>query len=476
MIKEREIGRRGDAEIIVQLPLPDSQSPLELVRQLVAQRAELPPEAVNQNSRLLNDLHLNSITVSQLVTEAARCLKLAPPTSPTDYADATVADIAQALAELSHLGETNLSSEETQLPAGVDAWIRSFTVELVESPLVTSPSGLGLGARNASLMSIFTPPDYPLATVLQERINQCQGTGVVVCLPPEPDESQIELLLEGAKAVLADVEAQNSLIIVQHSGGAAPFARTFYLENPKITTRIVDVPLHHPQAIDWIVAEIQAAQGYTEAYYDQQGKRRSPVLRLLPSPSPHSNPYLLSPKDLLLVTGGGKGIAAECALSLAKEMGVRLVLLGRSTPQTYTELIHNLDRMAALGIAVKYLCVDVTDSQAVQEAVCQVECELGNITAIIHGAGINTPKLIKNLEKKDFLATLAPKVREIRNLLAAINPDSLRFLISFGSIIARTGLPGEADYALANEWLSREVEQFQCQHPHCRCLNLEWSV
>lgn len=49
-------------------------------------------------------------------------------------------------------------------------------------------------------------------------------------------------------------------------------------------------------------------------------------------------------------------------------------------------------------------------------------------------------------------------------------------LITFGSIIARTGLVGEADYGLANEWLGRIVEKFQGEHPHCCCLNLEWSV
>jgi enediyne polyketide synthase len=52
----------------------------------------------------------------------------------------------------------------------------------------------------------------------------------------------------------------------------------------------------------------------------------------------------------------------------------------------------------------------------------------------------------------------------------------LKTLITFGSIIARTGLPGEADYGLANQWLGLMVKDFQEKYPHCRCLNLEWSV
>ncbi len=61
-------------------------------------------------------------------------------------------------------------------------------------------------------------------------------------------------------------------------------------------------------------------------------------------------------------------------------------------------------------------------------------------------------------------------------MLAAINPDSLKHLITFGSIIAETGLPGEADYGLGNEWLGRCVAEFKQKYPHCHCLNLAWSV
>ncbi|MBD0347485.1 MAG: polyketide synthase dehydratase domain-containing protein, partial [Coleofasciculus sp. Co-bin14] len=112
----------------------------------------------------------------------------------------------------------------------------------------------------------------------------------------------------------------------------------------------------------------------------------------------------------------------------------------------------------------------------VQASVQQIQQEWGAITAIIHGAGVNTPKPLRMLDKNDFLRTLGPKVRGLEHLLAAIEQESLKLLITFGSIIAQTGLPGEADYGLANEWLHRLVQQYQADHPHCRCLNLEWSI
>src|ERR1019366_1241305 len=80
--------------------LAETISIIDLLRQLVADRTELPKNAVNDDHRMLSDLHLNSITVGQIVSETARGLGLLPPTALTEYADATLSEIAQALTEL----------------------------------------------------------------------------------------------------------------------------------------------------------------------------------------------------------------------------------------------------------------------------------------------------------------------------------------------------------------------------------------
>lgn len=445
-------------------------SPLECIRQLVADKTELPLEAIRDDHRLLSDLHLNSITVGQLVAQAARHLGLSPPVSPTDYADATLAEIAQALENLASIGDV---SKVEEIPTGVEAWIRIFSVEWVDTPLNHQLKDHSLSSN----WQIIAPTDDPLIASLQQAFNLCEGSGVVVCLGPKRNFSDMDLLLEGCKKLLHSSNLEGKLVLVQHGGGAASFAKTFFLENPQITTCVVDVPVEVDprQAAQWITSEAALGRGYCEAYYDPQGNRRSPVLRLL-SLEDHPETISLDCKDVLLVTGGGKGIAAECALSLASDRGVRLALLGRSQPDTDPELEQNLSRIKALGIPVMYLSVDVTDPQGIKAAVSQIESQLGTITALIHAAGVNHPKLIKHLDKNDVLCTVAPKVVGLQNLLAAINADHLKVLITFGSIIARTGLPGEADYALANEWLGRDLEEFQHHYPHCRCLNLDWSV
>ena len=422
---------------------------------------------------VLGDLHLNSITVSQVMAETARRLGLPVPLVPTDYANATVA-AAQALEQLLHTGGLAPEDETTALPAGVDAWIRPFTIALVERPLARWQPEHTVGSWR-----VLAPPDHPLAGPLQHLFAQAQsGHGVVLCLPLEPDAQHIELLLEGAQAVsalLAAGKVAPRFILVQHGEGAASFARTLHLELPAVATCIVDVPFEHPQASAWVLAEAMAVHGYAEAHYDASGTRREPVLRLCPG-APTVAKLPLGPEDVLCVTGGGKGIAAECALALARETGARLALLGRSHPATDAELAANLARMAAAGITLRYIPADITDAAAVQRALQDITAAFGPITAVLHGAGTNVPRLLSQLDTAAFQRTLAPKLQGLRHVLAALDPEQLRFLVTFGSIIARTGMHGEADYALANEWLARLTTRFQAEHPACYCLTVEWSV
>ncbi|HJQ33743.1 MAG TPA: type I polyketide synthase [Pyrinomonadaceae bacterium] len=442
------------------------ETALELVRRLVAERAELPASAVRDEHTLLGDLHLNSITVSQLVVEAARSLGLPPPVAPTEYAHATVAEVAAALEDLDASGA---HAPVEQHPSGVDSWIRSFTVELVERPLNGGAELKGRGVWN-----IFAPEGHTLASTLRDAFAQLAGGGAIVCLPPEADERHVTLLLEGARAFASD-EGATHFVLVQHGRGAAAFARTLKMETPGARVCVLNVPHDHPRAARWVTAEVQAADGYVEAHYDEEGVRRVPLLRLLP-PAPETREAPLGPEDVLLVTGGGKGIAAECALALARETGARLALLGRSRPEDDEELSANLERIESAGVVFRYFSADVTDETAVRETVAQVESGLGCVTAVLHGAGVNTPRLLSALDEETFLRTLGPKVRGARNVLAAVDPARLRLFMTFGSVIARTGMRGEADYAVANEWLTNLTEDWQREHPHCRCLALEWSV
>jgi len=451
-------------------PIGEEADALSLFRRLVVERTELPFSAVKAESRLLEDLHLNSIAVSQLAAEAARRLELPPPRALTDYANATVAQVAAALEDLKSARGAGRGREAAPEPPGVDAWIRTFTVELVERSLSRRrPS------ERPGRWRVIASPGSRLGAALEAQAKRWDGSGCVLVLPPDPDERCIDLLLPGGRAVL-EMEGPRRFVAVQHGGGAAPFARTLHLEAPEVTAVVVDVPPEHPRALEWIRAEIEAtAGGYVESHYDADGRRRVPVLRMLPLGDEVNGPTL-GAEDVMLASGGGKGIAAECAISLARQTGVRLLLLGRSDPASDPVLAANLERMATRGLDVRYQVADVTDVESVEKAVREGEEALGPVTAILHGAGANVPKLIPSLDRSAFLETWAPKVDGARNLLAAVDRNRLKLFLAFGSIISRIGLRGEADYAVANEGLARLVERLRAEQPGCRCLCVEWSV
>jgi enediyne polyketide synthase len=426
--------------------LPPGATPLEVVRQLVAERTELPVSAVRDDNRLLSDLHLNSITVGQLVAESARRLGLPPPVAPTDYADATVAAVAQALDELRQLGVGATTADDKRAPPGVDAWIRAFTIELIERPVPhRQPPTLTTGWQ------VFAPPDYALKYAIAGAFARGgTGGGVILCLPPQPAERHVPLMLEAARAAMtAEAEAKTraemtappgapspigpKFVLVQHSGGGAGLARTLHLERPKITTCVVDVPADHPRAAEWVLAEALAAMDYREAHYDAAGRRWVPRLRVASGQGPVASAELpLGPQDVLLVSGGGKGIAAECALALARECGVKLGLLGRSGPSGDAELAANLERMGKAGAVLKYVSADVTDAEQVRAAVRQIEATLGPVTGFLHGAGVNVPQLLTALDEAAFLEALQPKLQGARNVLAAVNPERLTRVLAFG--------------------------------------------
>ncbi|MGH3241106.1 MAG: SDR family NAD(P)-dependent oxidoreductase, partial [Spirillospora sp.] len=210
-----------------------------------------------------------------------------------------------------------------------------------------------------------------------------------------------------------------------------------------------------------------------EVRLDEDGRRSVPVLR---PHTPQPGPSPLGPDDVVLVTGGGKGITAECALGLAAGTGAKLAILGRSDPADDAVLAENLARLEAAGVEHAYLRADVTSAEQVAAAVARTRELLGEVTAVLHGAGRNQPAALTTADETSFRATLAPKIDGLRAVLGAVDHDRIKLLVTFGSIIGRTGLRGEAEYGTANEWLTDLTVDLARRHPSWRCLAVEWSV
>jgi len=456
-------------------PAGPPQSAVDVLRRLAAERAELPLEAVSASSHPLDELHLSSITVGQIVNQASRELGLAAPMATSTFATSTLAQLAQMLDEL---GESALESDQPVAAAlGIAPWVRAFGID--RTPAAAGPAAGPTGIGN---WQVFASDRHPLAAELRTSLEAANlGTGVLLCLPRDCDESHVPLMLAAAKAALT-LPAPARFVAVGDRRGAAGLAKTLCLEAPRIATTVITLPLPPDLAADRvtaaardIVADVAATGGFSEVGYDADGTRRVPVLRPLRLTASPAGPPLAE-QDVLLVTGGGKGITAECALSLAQVTGAAIGLLGRSSPDSDAELAANLERMAAAGVRYRYVRADVTSADEVKAAVEEIRGTLGPVTAVLHGAGRNEPNSLLSLDQSSFERTLAPKIGGLEAVLAATDPGSLRLLITFGSIIGRAGLRGEADYATANDWLTDLTHRVAEGYPDCRCVALEWSV
>ncbi|MFF5207189.1 SDR family NAD(P)-dependent oxidoreductase [Streptosporangium sp. NPDC000396] len=445
-----------------------AESSIDLLRMLAAERAELPLDMVGEDSRPLDELHLSSVTVMHIIDQATQRLGVPAAQAPTNLATASLRELAEALDTLAQNAQST-EAAPARTVAGAAPWARPFTVDLDELPLParTVP-------RESGQWQVYAAGDSPLAEPLRRALeNEKVGSGVLVCLPLECAEEHLEQALLGAKAAMGGAPGSR-FVLVQHGRGAAGLAKTLQLEAPHLRTSIVHVPAT-PEAVGWVVAEVAATASYAEAYYDEDGVRRVPTMRAMPV-RPARTRQPLDGTDVLLVTGGGKGITAECALAVAGDSGARLAVLGRSDPADDQELAANLRRMADSGVTVHYARADVTDPDQVRRGVAEVEAALGPVTAVLHGAGRNEPGGLASLDMAAFRRTFAPKVDGLRNVLDAVDPGRLRLLVAFGSIIGRAGLHGEAHYATANEWLADLTREVAERHPQCRSICMEWSV
>jgi NAD(P)-dependent dehydrogenase (short-subunit alcohol dehydrogenase family) len=98
-----------------------------------------------------------------------------------------------------------------------------------------------------------------------------------------------------------------------------------------------------------------------------------------------------------VITGGGRGIGAAIAKSLASK-GIKLTLMGR-TADTLNELASTLPE--AQGI----VC-DVSDEANVQQAFAQAAEAFGSVSMLINNAGIASSSPFTRLTLEDFQRVL----------------------------------------------------------------------
>ncbi|WP_341525310.1 SDR family NAD(P)-dependent oxidoreductase [Nostoc sp. UHCC 0302] len=228
----------------------------------------------------------------------------------------------------------------------------------------------------------------------------------------------------------------------------------------------------------------------------------------------------IRPSSVFVVSGGAKGITADCAIKLAQQQPCKFILLGRSelletepdfaqncfeesalkkcimenllaqgekpTPMNvqkiYNKINSNreikktLSSIQQTGATAEYISVDVTDTQVLQEKLAAAVNRLGTITGIIHGAGNLADKLIEKKTEQDFEKVYTAKVQGLENLLNCVNANQLEHLVLFSSVTGFYGNIGQTDYAVANEILNKSAHLIKQNYPACHVVAINWGA
>jgi len=230
------------------------------------------------------------------------------------------------------------------------------------------------------------------------------------------------------------------------------------------------------------------------------------------------DPMAIGKEDVIVVTGGARGITANCILALARQSSAVFALLGRSphpvpepdwlrnlksepeikkgiidhefdgkpeSPRLVEdqyrrhmanrEITSTLKEMNGVSATAHYYPVDVRHKDELATVLDDIRLSCGPIAGIIHGAGVLEDRLIIDKTSEQFDRVFGTKVEGLVNLLESTKSDALRYVVLFSSVSARLGNRGQVDYAMANEAMNKIARQIALERPECRTVSLNWG-
>jgi enediyne polyketide synthase len=473
---------------------------LRLLQKYIHSEFGYPETMVHAGARLAEDLNLDSIKSVEVVAVAMGRLGIKKNPEPLLMLDlGTMARRLHAMREGG--GETPVSESDASV---APEWIRAFEPVLVSSALGRAersfPDGPVLFAarpgdgRAEAIGRALVASGVRLLTRADAHPAPREVVGAILVAPEaegDPAEAAaasaawFETLVPALQAV--DVSRPGAFAAVvlptrERPGGdprvspGAGALKSFALEHRGLTTRSIRLESGLPpaEAARHILAELCGAGGHADVAL--QGGERS-VVEWRPAIAARwrISPAGIGAGDVVLVSGGGKGITARLAGELARAHGVRLALVGRSAPED-GDVAATLAAMQADGIDARYFRCDVADRDRVREVVASVVAEMGPVAGLLHGAGVNTPRALRTASLADLRSTLQPKLHGLAHLLAHLDAGSLRWVAALSSVIGDSGMAGNADYAYANEGVTLVLQQLREARPQVRVLSYAFSV
>ncbi|CAM2008614.1 SDR family NAD(P)-dependent oxidoreductase [Acanthopleuribacter pedis] len=277
---------------------------------------------------------------------------------------------------------------------------------------------------------------------------------------PRADLARVVPMMFALYRTLCRRNLKNAIQVIAthlHNGAFPPvyqalsgLARTVNLEKGSIRSCLLGLSRFDAtrDRIKAALAECGQVEPVSVLQIAGQSRRRA-VLRQ-PASAP-DGAEVLTRGGVVLITGGAGGLALRHARFLAERFAARLALCGRSPMSP--EIEARLAELRALGGSAAYFPCDVADQSQVADLLARVRAAYGGINGIIHGAGLIRDRFLVSKNADEVQSVLAPKTLGTLNLDEASQTDDLDFFVTFSSVSAALGNPGQSDYAYANAFM-----------------------
>ncbi|MCX4390253.1 type I polyketide synthase [Micromonospora peucetia] len=175
----------------------------------------------------------------------------------------------------------------------------------------------------------------------------------------------------------------------------------------------------------------------------------------------------------VLITGATGTLGQLMSRHLVTVYGVRHLILTSRRGRAAGGVAELCAELEALGVSVTVAACDVADRTAVADLLAGIPAE-HPLTAVIHAAGVRDDGVISSLTPERMDGVLRPKVDAAWNLHELTAGLDLKAFVSYSSLAATAGGPGQGNYAAANAFLDGLA-----QHRKARglaALTLAWGL
>ncbi|WP_439673432.1 SDR family NAD(P)-dependent oxidoreductase [Embleya sp. MST-111070] len=159
----------------------------------------------------------------------------------------------------------------------------------------------------------------------------------------------------------------------------------------------------------------------------------------------------VQPRSCYLITGGLGGLGLDVANWLAGQGAQAIVLGGRSEPNERATQV--IEKLTTQGVHVIVVLGDIADPQTATRFVTAAESTGLPLRGIVHGAAVVEDAILDNVDTPQLERVWNSKALGAWHLHEATRTTPPDWWISFTSVAAVIGQPGQTCYAAANSWL-----------------------